>query len=290
MFDGADLRGTDFTRTNLSNASLRNVRIGVPPVVGAVILAASLTLSITFGAIAGLAIDAVRDRLYGPGWERPAGAAGILITLVVFVIVMFWKGIDAAIKTYLWTFAVVFVATLIVRLIWGHIDVAVAARGVGLALVLALAVVSGIIARVVGGSLGAWGIAVVAILGGLAAGRANGGLAALVISVSLVLISKRALRGDHRDKSVRDLAHRIVKRWGTQFEFRRRPDRRRLLGDCRRPLRRHRGDPRGSSMGTRPRPALGLRPPGIECGRSAATRVRARSTVGSMTVGTARSM
>ena len=199
VFDGADLRGTDFTRTNLSNASLRNVRIGVPPFVGAVILAASLTLSITFGAIAGLAIDAVRDRLYGPGWERPAGAAGILITLVVFVIVMFWKGIDAAIKTYLWTFTVVFVATLIVRLIWGHIDVAVAARGVGLALVLALAVVSGIIARVVGGSLGAWGIAVVAILGGLAAGRANGGLAALVISVSLVLISKRALRGDHRD-------------------------------------------------------------------------------------------
>ena len=55
------------------------------------------------------------------------------------------------------------------------------------------------------------------VAGLLAAGRAHGGLAALVISVSMVLISKRALRGDDRDHSVRKLAHRIVDRWGTQF-------------------------------------------------------------------------
>ena len=216
-FQGADLRGTDFTETDLSNANFRNARLGVSPAAGAMILVASLAVSTAFGAAAGLAIDAVRDRLYGPGWERPSSAAGILIILIVFVAVMFWKGIDAAIKTYLWTFAVVFTASLVVRLIWGEVDMAVAARGVGLVLVLGLAVISGIVGRVVGGSLGAWGIAIVAVLGGLAAGQANGGLAALVVSVSMVLISKRALRNDPRDRSLRILAHRVVRRWGTQF-------------------------------------------------------------------------
>lgn len=216
-FDGADLRGTDFTMAQLANASFRNARLGVPPAVGVIILVAAVALSTTFGAVAGLAIDAVRDRLYSPGWQRPSGAAGILLVLVVFVGVMFWKGIDVAIKTYLWTFAVVFLLSLAVRLIWGQVDLAVAARGVGLALVLALAVLSGVVGRVVGGSLGAWGIALVAIMGGLAAGRAQGGLAALVISLSMVLISKRALRGDPRDSSVRGLAFRILSRWGTRF-------------------------------------------------------------------------
>jgi hypothetical protein len=216
-FEGADLRGTDFSRADLSNASFRNARFGVPPLVGVLILLGSLALSIIFGAIAGFAFDAVRDRLYSPGWERPSGAAGILVVLAVFVFVMFWKGMDAAIKTYLWTFAILLAANVVVRLIWGQIDIAVAARGIALALVLAFAVVSGIVGRVVGGALGAWGIAVVAILSGLAAGRAHGGLAALVISVSMVLISKRSLRGDPRDRSLRVLAHRMVDRWGTRF-------------------------------------------------------------------------
>jgi len=216
-FEGADLRGADFTMADLSNASFRNARFGVPPLIGAAILAAAIALSLAFGVVAGFAIDAVRDRLYGEGWERTSSAAGILIILVVFVVVLFWKGLDAAIRTYLWTFAVVFTASLVVRLIWGSVDIAVAARGVGLALVLALAVLSGIVARVVGGALGAWAIALVAIIGGLAAGQANGGLATLVISVSMVLISKRALRGDPRDRTVREFAHRLIDRWGTQF-------------------------------------------------------------------------
>ena len=141
---------------DLSNANFRTARLGVSPAAGAMILVASLLLSTAFGAVAGLAIDAVRDRLYGPGWERPSSAAGILIILIVFVAVMFWKGIDAAIRTYLWTFAAVFTASLVVRLIWGEVDMTVAARGVGLVLVLGLAVISGIVGRVVGGSLGAW--------------------------------------------------------------------------------------------------------------------------------------
>ena len=118
-FDGADLRGADFTMADLSNASFRNARFGVPPSIGAAILAAAIALSLAFGVVAGFAIDAVRNRLYGEDWERTSSAAGILIILVVFVVVLFWKGLDVAIRTYLWTFAVVFTASLVIRLIWG---------------------------------------------------------------------------------------------------------------------------------------------------------------------------
>ena len=60
-FDGADLRGADFTLADLSNASFRNARFGVPPSIGAAILAAAIALSLAFGVVAGFSIDAVRD-------------------------------------------------------------------------------------------------------------------------------------------------------------------------------------------------------------------------------------
>lgn len=64
---------------------------------------------------------------------------------------------------------------------------------------------------------GALAIAIVAILGGVAAGRVEGGLAAIVVSVLLVLVSKRALKLDERDRPLHQLAHRIVTRRGTRF-------------------------------------------------------------------------
>ena len=57
----------------------------------------------------------------------------------------------------------------------------------------------------------------VAVLGGLAAGQSNGGIAGVVVAVSLAVISKRAVRGDPRDRTLRRVAHRLIGRWGTQF-------------------------------------------------------------------------
>jgi uncharacterized protein YjbI with pentapeptide repeats len=55
------------------------------------------------------------------------------------------------------------------------------------------------------------------VLGGIAAGRAHGGLAAIAVSLLLVFVSKRALKLDERDRPLRELAHRIVTRRGTRF-------------------------------------------------------------------------
>ncbi len=62
----------------------------------------------------------------------------------------------------------------------------------------------------VGGTFGAWAIGFVAVIGGLAAGRAHGGIAAIVVGMLLVLISKRALKNDTRDRPMRLVAYRIV--------------------------------------------------------------------------------
>jgi len=82
---------------------------------------------------------------------------------------------------------------------------------------LGLAVFVGILARLVGGTLGAWGIAGVAVLGGIAAGRFEGGLAGVAVTVALLLISKRALHADERDRTLVRLTQRTVRRWGTRF-------------------------------------------------------------------------
>lgn len=56
-----------------------------------------------------------------------------------------------------------------------------------------------------------------ATLSGLASGRAEGGAAGVVVAVTMAIIAKRASRGDDRDRSLRRVAHGMVRRWGTQF-------------------------------------------------------------------------
>jgi hypothetical protein len=77
--------------------------------------------------------------------------------------------------------------------------------------------VAGILGRVVGGVFGGWAIAIVSVTGGLAAGRVNGGLAAVVVTIILMFVSKRALEADDRDLLSHRLAQRIMARFGTKF-------------------------------------------------------------------------
>jgi uncharacterized protein YjbI with pentapeptide repeats len=112
---------------------------------------------------------------------------------------------------------VVVIDFTVVYSIAGEIRFLNAATLVGLLLLFSLASLAGVLGRIVGGSFGAWSIGIIAVLGGLAAGRANGGIAAVVVSLLLVLVSKRALKLDERDRPLWQLAARIVTRRGTRF-------------------------------------------------------------------------
>jgi hypothetical protein len=216
-FSEADLRGADFSGARLEHANFHNARLGMSPLVGALIMLGAVGVSIAAGVMAGEVFDAVSNRLTSSSWERSTGAATILLLVSLFIVFLFWRGFEVAVKVFLVVFALAYGLNAAIQLIWGDVDVAVGLRGFGLVVLFALAVFAGLVGRMVGGTFGALAIALVAIPGGVAAGRAEGGLAALVISVALVLISKRALRADPRDRRLQMIAHALVSRWGTQF-------------------------------------------------------------------------
>jgi hypothetical protein len=216
-FSGADLRGAYFSGARLERANFHDARLGMSPLAGILVMLGAVGVSIAAGVVAGESFDAVRHRLTGSGWERSISAITILLLVSSFMIFLFWKGYDVASQVFLGAFALGVVFNVAIQLIWGDADVNVALRGIGLVVLIALAVFSGIVGRLVGGTFGAFAIALVAIPGGLAAGRAEGGLAALVISVALVLISKRALSADQRDRRLRMTAHALVSRWGREL-------------------------------------------------------------------------
>ncbi len=216
-FERADVRGADFSGSHLAGASFRGARIGVRPLVGASVLGLSLILCLAAGVAIGYFASDVRDRVGDSNWDGVAGGISMIVVTVVFVVALLFPGVSRAFRIAASVLALAIVGNVVANYIWDDVDVDSLLSGLGLLLGFALAVLTGVLGRVVGGTFGAWSIAIVALLGGLAAGRAHGGLAAVVVSVLLVLISKRALRADPRYQPLRKFAHRIVSRRGTRF-------------------------------------------------------------------------
>jgi hypothetical protein len=216
-FSGRDLRGADFTGADLASASFRDATFGVAPRVGSVLLALAMLAAIAAGAGIGWAVDRLRDRLSADQWDEVAGGGSVGLVLIVFIALILWRGFDFAIKIGAVFYLVVLVVNIVANLLWDDFEWVVAARTTALVLFIVLAITVGVLGRVVGGVFGAWSIALVAVLGGLASGRFDGGAGGIVIALSLVAVSKRAVRGDPRDRTLRRIAHWLVSRWGTTF-------------------------------------------------------------------------
>lgn len=217
-FSDADLRGADFSGTNLARATFTNAHLGVRPRTGALILAAALLISIAAGALIGFYADLIRDTAGSEDWRDRLGAWLLVAVVVLFLALLIVRGARTATLVTAIVLALVAVGDIaLVYTVAGEIRYLFAARLIGFLLLAALAALAGILGRIVGGTFGAWAIGLVAIIGGLAAGRANGGLAAIIVSMLLVYLSKRALKADTRDRELYQLAQRIVTRRGTRF-------------------------------------------------------------------------
>jgi hypothetical protein len=172
-------------------------------------------------AVAGLAtayfMQVMRERLSSGDWQDLL-ANGLIITVIAaFVAILVWKGAGEALPSPGVLILVAFLGDLAIVLAFGRPHIERAPFLIGLMLLFGLAFVAGILGRIVGGSFGAWAIALISVVGGLVAGRAQGGLAAVLVGALLVVISKRTLKGDGRDLFLRNLSHRIVTRHGTRF-------------------------------------------------------------------------
>jgi hypothetical protein len=216
-FSGRDMRGADFVGADLRSASFRDATFGVPPRVGAVLLGLAMLAAIAAGAGIGWAMHRLQDRLSAEQLDEVAGGGSVGLVLVVFIVLILWRGFDLAIKIGAVFYLVVLAINIVANLIWEEFEWVVAARTTALLSFVILAITVGVLGRVVGGVFGAWSIALVAVLGGLTSGRFDGGAGGIVIALSLVIVSKRAVRGDPRDRTLRKVAHWLVSRWGTTF-------------------------------------------------------------------------
>lgn len=217
-FSGADLRGTDFSRASLVEANLTDARIGVRPITALVMLTGAMVVSVLAGVAVGQFADMIRDQASSSDWRDIFAAVLMVLVAVSFIATLLLKGASMAFRAFaVVVAAVVLVDFVVVFVFAGEIRFRNSVPLIAMLVLFVPAALAGILGRMVGGTFGAWAIVLVALTGGLAAGRAQGGLAAVAVSMILVLISKRALNGDARDGPMRHLGHRIATKRGTRF-------------------------------------------------------------------------
>jgi hypothetical protein len=216
-FSRKDVRGADFTGANLRSANFRESTIGVAPRIGLVILGVSLLVALAAGVAIGWGVDQIRTRFTSDEWDQVAEGGSLGLTLLVLLGLFIWRGFDAAILIVVILYAVLVAINIAANLMWEDFEWIVLVRGTALIVFVVLAIVAGTLGRVVGGVFGIWSVIVVAALGGIATGQSEGGVAGVIVAVSLAVISKRAVRGDPRDRTLRRFGHRMIRRWGTQF-------------------------------------------------------------------------
>jgi hypothetical protein len=170
-FQGSDIRGADFRGASLVGVSFRDARLGVRPLVGWLLLLVAIVVCGAAGVATGLFAENVRQRLADPDWDDVANGASMVALVVIFVVTLVVKGISKALLVTGAALALAVVVNTVANLVWDDVDWSGGLRAIGLLLAFGLAVLAGVLGRAVGGTLGAWAIAIVAALGGLAAGR-----------------------------------------------------------------------------------------------------------------------
>ena len=216
-FGGKDVRSADFTGADLRNADFTDARVGVAPRKGVVILGVALLVAIGTGIAIGWFVDDIRRQVSADEWDQAAAGGSMGLLLLAFIGVMFWRGFDVAIRAVAVLYVVVVVVNVIANFIWEDVEWFRVVRFTAVIALLFVAILAGMLGRVIGGVFGTWSIILVAGIGGLSIGQAQGGIAGIVVAMSLAAISKRAAHGDRRDRTLRRLAHRLVGRHGTQF-------------------------------------------------------------------------
>jgi hypothetical protein len=217
-FSTADLRGVDFSDASLVDADFTDARLGVSALTATLILVGALVVSIAAGIAVGLFAETTRQQTASSDWRDVFAGFLMAIATLLFLGLLLFKGISSALRAFLIAIVVIIILDFtVVYIMAGEVRFRNAVPLIGLLVLVVPAATAGILGRMVGGTFGIWAIGIIAALGGLAAGRAHGGIAAIVVSILLVVISKRALSGDVRDGPMRYVGHRIASHRGTKF-------------------------------------------------------------------------
>ena len=217
-FTESDLRGADFSHASLVGADFTDARVGVRTVTTLVMLAGAVVVSVLAGVAVGKLAEATREQASSSDWRDVLASVLMILVIVSFIATLLLKGASTAFQVFAVVISLVVILDFLVVLVFaGEIRFSNSVPLIAMLVLFVPAAMAGILGRMVGGTFGVWAIALVAMVGGIAAGRAHGGLSAIAVSMILVLISKRALNGDARDGPMRLLGHRIATHRGTRF-------------------------------------------------------------------------
>ena len=216
-FSGADLRGADFTGADLRSASFRNARAGSGRWASAVILSIAIAAAAAAGVLIGFAVEETNERLSSDDLDEVVVAGAVIVTLVVLVTVIFWRGFDMALKVAAVAYVALVAGTILANLIWEDVEWQAVIRATLVVSAFVLGIWAGVITHLMVGLFGRWAVAGMTVLGALASGRVEGGVAGFVLAVSVTHFSNRAVRGDAREVGLLALAYHLVRRWGTRF-------------------------------------------------------------------------
>jgi hypothetical protein len=217
-FTEADVRGADFSNASLVEANFTNARLGVTPFTASLILVGALAVSVLAGVAVGLFAESTRAQVSSSDWRDVLAGTLMVAATLLFLGLLIASGTSTALRAFFISIVVIIIVDFtVVYILAGELRFRNAVPLIGLLVLVVPAASAGILGRMVGGSFGVWAIAIIAALGGLAAGRAHGGISAIIVSVLLVVISKRALKGDARDGPMRHVGHRVASHRGTDF-------------------------------------------------------------------------
>jgi hypothetical protein len=216
-FREADLRGADFRGAHLAGADFRDARLGLRPMASATLFAVALLVALVAGVATGMAAEMVRDRLATSQWQDVLTLVAVWLVLVIFLAALLLRGPKIALLALVATLIIEVIAGWTIMSTFGEFRPEVVIQMIALILIVAAAFMAGIIGRVLGGVRGGVGVMVVAVSAGLIAGGAGGSIGVVVASLIIVMLAKRALKGDQRDRPVVLLAQRIIRLRATNF-------------------------------------------------------------------------
>jgi uncharacterized protein YjbI with pentapeptide repeats len=216
-FGGEDLRGVDFTGANLRSANFRDARVGPKLWIGAAILSTAMAAAVGAGVLIGLAVEGTRERLFSGNPDEVMVAGVVIATLAILVAITLWRGFGMAFKVAAIVYVGLVASTIMANLVWEDVEWQAVIRATLVVLALVLGIWAGVISHLMVGLFGRWSLAGMTVLGALASGQVEGGLAGIALAFSVNHFTHRVERGDLRDVGLLAFAYRLVRRSGTRF-------------------------------------------------------------------------
>jgi hypothetical protein len=216
-FSGSDLRGADFTGANLLGADLTQVKTGIAPINLLWIFVVSLVLSALSGYVAMLAGQTIQTMFLSPDTHVKQAGVACFFVIILFMAFSMWKGVDDAFNFMVLPVIVVAGLTGLFSAFSGAGSFTGAIYITLCILLVVVMFVVGTIARTAAGSLSGFLFLVVALSGSIVGRSLGGGVGTVLMAVSCVVISRRALRGDEGFSKLLWFCTFITRHFGTSF-------------------------------------------------------------------------